>query len=251
MAFWYPDTSRQMRRKLLQLGVCGSLLQFAATAMVGAILLLGLGPVLFAGGTAAPLLVGLGIYGLGVGLAGYGLQRTYPHDSLGFCNAVTLLRLVLVATLFVALVHGAAAPWYVFWLAAIALALDGLDGWLARREKLVSDFGARFDMEVDSALALVLALLAYGIGAAGVVVLLLGLPRYLFALAGLALPWLHAPLPERFSRKAVCVLQLSTLIVLQLPLLPSGAAGLLVGCAATALIWSFARDILTLWRERP
>jgi phosphatidylglycerophosphate synthase len=39
------------------------------------------------------------------------------------------------------------------------LALDGLDGWLARRFGLASAYGARFDMEVDGFLILVLALL--------------------------------------------------------------------------------------------
>ena len=43
-------------------------------------------------------------------------------------------------------------------LAGFALALDGVDGHLARRFDQVSDFGARFDMEVDAALILVLCI---------------------------------------------------------------------------------------------
>ena len=39
----------------------------------------------------------------------------------------------------------------------LLLALDGLDGWAARRQGLVSAFGARFDMEVDALLILALA----------------------------------------------------------------------------------------------
>ena len=91
---------------------------------------------------------------------------------------------------------GGAAPWAVFAVAALALALDGIDGWLARREGLTSGFGARFDMEVDSALALILALNAWAAGTAGAIVLLIGLPRYAFAAAALAFPWLDRPRPS-------------------------------------------------------
>ena len=40
-------------------------------------------------------------------------------------------------------------------------ALDGVDGWLARRSGIASAFGARFDMEIDALLILVLAVLAW------------------------------------------------------------------------------------------
>lgn len=196
----------------------------------------------------------------GVSVAGYiamatvfglVLQARYPHRVLGLCNVVTLLRLVLVAALLAPLFTPAAQPWTVFWLAALALALDGVDGWLARRSGLVSDFGARFDVEVDSALALVLALHALAAGKAGIAVLLLGLIRYVFVLAGLVLPWLRAPLPPRFGRKAVCVLQLAVLIALQLPFVTSPVSDLLVLVAAAALVHSFGRDIAHLYRGRP
>jgi hypothetical protein len=95
------------------------------------------------------------------------LRRTYPHPTLGLCNVVTLGRLVIVGVLTAALVAGGGAPGAVFALAALALALDGVDGWLARRHGRVSGFGARFDMEVDSAFALVLALHALVSGTAG------------------------------------------------------------------------------------
>ena len=51
-------------------------------------------------------------------------------------------------------------------LSIIALSLDGVDGALARRQMLESRFGAAFDMEVDSAFALVLSILA-ALGPAG------------------------------------------------------------------------------------
>lgn len=75
------------------------------------------------------------------------MARSYPHRALGLCNLVTLLRLALMSALVAPLVSGSGAQWGVLMVAAVALALDGVDGWLARRQHLVSQFGARFDME--------------------------------------------------------------------------------------------------------
>lgn len=181
------------------------------------------------------------------------LPRHYAHHRFGACNTVTLLRAGLGATLVTPLLlHGVGTgqSWAVVLIASIALSLDGLDGWLARREGLVSGFGARFDMEVDAALALVLALLALANGTVGPVVLVLGLMRYAFVAASWGLPWLAAPLPERTGRKAVCVIQIAALIALQAPIVTDLPAMAIASGAAVALIWSFGRDILWLWRHR-
>jgi phosphatidylglycerophosphate synthase len=203
--------------------------------------------------TAAPapaLAAALVVYVAGVLLALRSMRRTYAFPGPGLCNLVTLSRLVLVSALVVPVLAPSDWAWTVFAIAAVSLSLDGVDGWLARREGLVSTFGARFDMEVDSLLALVLALNAWASGTAGAFVLILGLPRYLFAAAGLVLPWLGGALPDRFSRKAVCVLQIAALIALQLPFVVPPASQALVAVTALALLWSFGRDILWLWRTR-
>ena len=137
-----------------------------------------------------------------------------------------------------------------FAVAVLALGFDGFDGWLARRQGYVSGFGARFDMEVDSLLALILSVSAAVASGLGPLAILLGLPRYLFAAAAWRLPWMRRALPERFSRKTVCVIQLGVLIALQAPILPPGVAVTLVLVAAAALIWSFAVDVAWLWRRR-
>jgi hypothetical protein len=105
-------------------------------------------------------------------------------------------------------------------------------------------------MEVDSALALILAVNAYSAGTAGAIVLLIGIPRYAFVLAGLLLPWLDRPVPERFSRKVVCVVQIATLIFLQLPPVAADLANPVVAVVALSLVWSFGRDVIWLWRNR-
>ena len=224
--------------------------RFAAAAAVGLLSLGLLSVVAFADAPELVLAAALAVYAFGALLAVRGMRRSYAFPALGLCNLVTLARLVLVSALVVPVLAPADWAWTVFAIAAVSLSLDGVDGWLARREGLASDFGARFDMEVDSFLALLLALNAWVSGTAGALVLILGLPRYLFVAAGLVLPWLNGTLPERFSRKAACVLQIAALIALQLPFNPPLAAQLLVAVTAAALLWSFGKDIVWLWRAR-
>ncbi|GGB25076.1 CDP-alcohol phosphatidyltransferase family protein [Allosediminivita pacifica] len=187
----------------------------------------------------------LAILTAGFALAARGMAADYPHRLLGACNLVTATRLAITAALAASLagITDDTWDWAVPALALTALALDGIDGWLARRQGLRSDFGARFDMEVDSGLAAILALSALAEGRAGAELLILGGARYAFAAAALALPWLAAPLPESLGRKTVCVLQIAALVALSIPVLPAEAARPLALAAAALLTWSFARDI--------
>ena len=233
-----------------QVGAREPLTRFVIAALFGLACVVGLAMQAFTGTTAVSILAAAAAYSVGAAIAGIALHRSYPHAALGGCNIVTLVRLVLAASLVAALFSTSENHWPILAIAAAALSLDGVDGWLARREGLVSAFGARFDMEVDSALALVLAVNAWSAGHAGALVLLLGLPRYLFIAAGGLLPWLSGDLPDRQGRKVVCVIQLAALIALQAPVVADIASGPLVMTVAAALTWSFGRDIVWLWRER-
>lgn len=184
------------------------------------------------------------------GVVGVGLWRGFAHSAFGWCNTVTLLRLAMVGIFGVGLIGGVTPSWPLFAFAIVTLSLDGVDGWLARREGLTSDFGARFDMEVDAIFALVLAVLAFSNGTAGAYVLILGLPSYLFLVAKIWLPWLDQPLPDLFSRKVVCVAQLLVLIGLQIPNLAQAIVAPGVVLVAAGLVWSFGRDIVWLARAR-
>jgi phosphatidylglycerophosphate synthase len=190
-------------------------------------------------------------YGVASALVAAALARRFPHAALGWCNVVTQVRLALVALLATPLMaQTGAGGWIVAALALAVLALDGVDGWLARRQGLCSAFGARFDMEVDAALALVLALHALHSGTVGAGVLLLGLARYAFVAATFIWPWLSRPLPHSRARKAVCVAQLSALIAVQAPVVGDAASGALTLAVAAALLWSFGRDVLWLSQAR-
>jgi phosphatidylglycerophosphate synthase len=233
----------------MRVAVAPPMAEFAAVA-VG--LAIGLGLLAMTALDAEPgaTLVALVTFAALATVAGRALYLRYPHDRLGLCNAITLMRLALAVSLVAPVVAGAAPSWAVLAVAVVALGLDGIDGWLARRQGYVSEFGARFDMEVDSVLALVLAVSAAVSGDLGPAAILLGVPRYAFALALWAVPWMRRDLPERFSRKLVCVVQLSALIALQLPILPTGPAMAMVTVAGLALAWSFAVDVVWLWRRR-
>ena len=207
---------------------------------------------------AVALLVGFHPLALGVSVAAYTgggflavwlLRRGFPHPTLGVGNVVTVGRLALVASLLAPLV-AATTTWVFLAVSLLALALDGVDGYVARREDRVSTFGARLDMEVDAALTAALALNAILVGSVGAIALLLFLPRYLFVVAGRFAPRLRRPLPDRFGRKAVTVVQVGTLIALQLPVLISAAATPLVVLVGAALLWSFGRDVWWLWEHR-
>jgi phosphatidylglycerophosphate synthase len=178
----------------------------------------------------------------------FGLPRHHPFASFGAANQVTLVRGVLVALL--AGLIGDRSDTSVAEL-AVALAtttavLDGVDGWLARRTRMASDFGARFDMEMDAALILVLAVLAWLFGKAGVWVLAGGLLRYAFVGAGRLLPWLRQPLPQSARRRAIAVVQMVALIGTLAPVVPVALAAPVAAIGLAAVSLSFLLDIVWL-----
>jgi hypothetical protein len=82
------------------------------------------------------------------------VRAHHPFTRFGAANHMTLIRAGLVALVAGLIGEPAVAP-----LAAVAVSvaaavelLDGVDGWLARRDGLASGFGARFDMEIDALL---------------------------------------------------------------------------------------------------
>ncbi|MFI9155823.1 CDP-alcohol phosphatidyltransferase family protein [Streptomyces sp. NPDC053367] len=176
------------------------------------------------------------------------LHRTRSH-SFGPANRVTLGRAILVGavTALVADSVRSAPPLTLFvGLTAVALILDGVDGQVARRTGTSTPLGARFDMEVDAFLILVLSV--YVSMALGAWVLLIGGMRYAFVAAARVWPWLNAPLPPSAARKTVAAVQGVFLLVAASDLLPRPATAGVVLVALGALVWSFGRDVVWLWR---
>lgn len=145
------------------------------------------------------------------------------------------------------------APWQL-WVAACAplaaLTLDGVDGWVARRQQTQSDYGARYDMETDTFLMAVQALAVWQIGKVGAWVVAIGAIRYVFVMAGQFIPALHRPLPFSQRRRVICGLQSGVLLVCMLPVVPGGVAALAAGVTLSLLFWSFTIDIVWLMQSR-
>src|SRR5690349_1362937 len=176
------------------------------------------------------------------------LRRSRPR-SFGPANRVTLGRAILVGgvTALVADSFESAPPvTLLVGLTAVALILDGVDGKVARRTGTSTALGARFDMEVDAFLILVLSV--YVSMALGPWVLLIGGMRYVFVAAARVAPWLNAPLPPSTARKTVAALQGVLLLLAGANLLPYAGNFAVVLLALGSLVWSFGRDVLWLWR---
>ena len=201
------------------------------------------------------LTTGLGIAGWTVGVAylvgllvlltqGAWRIRVY---RLGPADQVTLARAALIGgvTALVADHLDGRPPLAVLVpLAAVALVLDAVDGQVARRTRTASKLGARFDMEADAFLILVLSVLVAA--SAGPWVLAIGLMRYAFVAAARVWSWLSGPLRPSRARKAVAALQGVALTAAAAGVWPVVLAALAVGM----LSWSFGRDVRWLYRNR-
>jgi phosphatidylglycerophosphate synthase len=174
-----------------------------------------------------------------------------PSARLSPADWVTLARGTLaigVAALAADSFGGDAPVATLVTLAAVALVLDFVDGWVARRTGTASGLGARLDGEVDAFLILVLA--AYVAPTAGAWVLAIGAARYAFLAAGWLLAWMRAPLPRRDWRKVVAAAQGITLTVAAADVLPLGLTRAGLAAALAVLAESFGRDVWWLWRRR-
>ena len=176
----------------------------------------------------------------------------HPFPRFGAANHVTTIRLMLLALMAGLIgvppssrVAGAAVV-----LTALIAALDGMDGWLARRQGTASDFGARFDMETDALLILVLSVLVWQHEKAGPWVVAGGLMRYGFIAARWRLPWMAGPLTPTFRAKAVAIGHMLALGIALAPVVPAPLSGIAAGVSLMALSWSFAVDVGRLRRQR-
>ena len=131
-------------------------------------------------------------------------------------------------------------------LSAVALALDAVDGQVARRTGTATSLGGRIDGEVDAFLILLLSIVvsqAYGSW-----VLVIGAARYALLLAGWLIPWLAAPLPPRYWRKVVAAVQGIVLTVAASGLVDRRTGMIAVAAALLLLAESFGHDVIWLYR---
>ena len=203
--------------------------------------------------------VGLGIAGWVVGVTcavvmNAALALAIAHfrcDRLGPADWVTLARASLavgVAALVADSFEHSAQVALLVTLAAVALVLDRVDGWVVRRTGTASPLGAHLDAEVDAFLILVLSVyVAHSLGAW---VLAIGLARYVFLVAGWLLPWMRETLPPRYWRKVVAATQGIVLTIAAADVVPRALTELAVAAALALLAESFGRDVWWLWSHR-
>ncbi|MGH3881067.1 MAG: CDP-alcohol phosphatidyltransferase family protein [Actinophytocola sp.] len=222
--------------RTLTAGAAAQVVLFMALAMFT-----GIGP--------SGMLTGIAYLVIGCAAITTGLRR-YGATSFGPADLVTLSRAILIGGVTVLIADipepVSVAPLVV--LATVALELDAVDGWVARKTGTVSPFGARFDMEVDAFLILVLS--AYLATEVGPWVLAIGAMRYVFIVAGRLLSWLRADLPHSMTRKTVAAAQGIILVVAASEVLPPAGTVLILGLALAALVLSFGYDSIWLFRHR-
>jgi len=217
--------------------------------------IVGLGRVGWLAGLATGLLVTTTLAG--------GLRRRHSAEGLrglGPADRVTLARAMLTCAV-AGLLATALTGWpdaspdqaqlgrvLVVAVSTVALVLDYVDGRVARRTGTASALGARFDMEVDALLLLVLS--AYVASSVGLWVLAIGLARYAFWGVRVLVPWLRGTAPPRPWCKVVAAIQGIVLVVVATGWLPDGLARAALVVALALLTESFAHEAWDVWRLR-
>lgn len=166
-------------------------------------------------------------------------------------DVVTFVRAVLAGCAFAAALRPTTRldrrrAWAVAGFAIPALALDAVDGRVARVTGTASPAGARLDMETDAAVLLGLtAILARTLTPRALVI---GAARYVFVAGRLVRPAWAGELPPSERRRTVAGLQAVAASVAAAPVVPAPLARRLLTGAAGLLLWSFALDVVILER---
>jgi phosphatidylglycerophosphate synthase len=164
--------------------------------------------------------------------------------AFGPANWVTLARSTFVAGIAALVAEAFAKPapvTAIVMLTVIALLLDAVDGRVARRTASATPVGARFDMEVDAFLILILS--GYVAQSVGLWVLTIGVARYAFVAAGWLLPWLRESPPPRYWYKFVAALQGIVLTIVIADMLPGPVNVAMVTLALVLLGESFGHEV--------
>jgi phosphatidylglycerophosphate synthase len=182
----------------------------------------------------------------------------YPKHSsgirFGLANTITLGRAVIISLFAGFIGHPQTvteSSLLIALMGTLALILDGVDGWIARRTGTAGPFGGRFDMELDGFFILILCLLVIEAGRIGWWILWSGLLRYLYLVAVLLCARLRQPLEPRKRRQAVAVIQTAALLICLPPLLGKPAETVILLGAVSLLTVSFATDAIWLLKHDP
>lgn len=199
------------------------------------------------------LVVAGGVLVYEIGFLAYHLVLTRDGDptldvGLGVANVVTLLRGMLFAAAAGFLFVPPSSPairWAPGLCYGTGVALDYVDGQLARRTGSESELGARLDHAFDTLGFLVAPLVGVLWGRLPVVYLSLSAARYVFR-GGLA--WRHYtdrpvfPLPESRLRRRLAAFQMVVITVALLPVVPEAIVHPVASVALVPSLAWFLRD---------
>lgn len=183
------------------------------------------------------------------GAVGFVLQvlawrgRYTPRGSFGHANAITTLR--LGAVLWVATLGFHAPRPIVASVVVAVMLLDGLDGFVARRLGLASDFGAHLDVEVDAALVLTLGVTLWQRDGLGAWILVPGLLRYAYVLLLMCVPG-RGQEPRSVTGRLAFFAVIASLVLTFVDGASVGQGAAAVGTVLLAL--SFARSLYYSYR---
>jgi len=168
-----------------------------------------------------------------------------PSGAFGWGNAVTSLRFVLSSS--VGVVPASVPTWALGAMTLVLFALDGLDGFVAKRRGEASAFGAYFDMEIDAYFVLLAGLALFQRGRYGAWILVAGLLRYAYVVALALVPARRGDIPRStWGRHAFTVLMLGLALGMVLGE-PFGTVVTALGCGlvtasfARSFYWSYSR----------
>ena len=230
--------------------VFGPAVRTVTSAGAGALAGLLAGLALTAGLSAAGWGSGIALGAVLLAAFARGLARG-GHRVAGPADVVTLARGILTcgaAGLTTDSLLGRPVTVALLVLTVPAVVLDAVDGRVARRTGTVSEFGGRFDGEVDALLMLVLSV--FVATDVGWWVVAIGLARYAFGITGRALPWLRGQLDYLYWRKVVTATATIALTVAAAGVLPHWSSVTVMVLALTLVAESFGRDVWWLWRRR-
>ena len=175
------------------------------------------------------------------------MERTIRNLKPGYGpgNWVTLIR--LIGLLFLLFFYNRLDPFLIGILALIIIALDAVDGYVARKTNTVSEFGAWFDMETDAFYVALMGVIIYQSGLIGPWILLPGFLRYFYSLG----VWVfNATEKQETSSKIGKYIAGFMFVSLPLPfIIPINIASVVLMLASAAIIFSFGRSTYLLIRK--
>lgn len=164
---------------------------------------------------------------------------------IGYANWVSLIRLVIIIALFTFYPNLNDTELFVFFL--IAICLDGVDGYLARRFSQTSEAGEKFDMEIDAFLVFTLSWIHVDLQNLTWYILIPGGLKYVYEIS---LFWLPKKRKEILPKKVRSAIAVSFFLSLLIPFVTEESSFLFITyISGTLIICSFVISFFSQFKS--